>query len=343
MNQASTRPPRVVLIAGRRVADVLDVSRLEAAGLTVERRFDLENSPDEARLVEALAGSSGVVAGGEQYSRAVLGALPSLRIVARMGVGHDRVDVPAATELGTLVSITPGTIEPAVAEWTIAHILAVRRRLLQADRAVRDQQWTLPDVLGPSLIGATVGIVGLGRIGREVVNRLAGFGCSLIATDPVADAAEWAARGVTVVPLDELLRQSDVVTLHIPLSEATRNLIGRREIALMRPTAIIVNTSRGGLIDEDALLTALREGRIAGAGLDVFATEPVTADHPLLGLDNVVMTGHVAYATHAAAQAAAQGAIDAVLSVALGRLPSGVLNPEAVKKRPLAPFAAVSV
>lgn len=334
--------PRVVLVAGRRVAEALDVSRLEAAGIAVERRFDLENSLDEAAVIAGLRDSVGVVAGGETYSRAVLEALPALRIVARMGVGYDRVDVDAATALGTLVAITPGTIEPAVAEWTVAHILAVRRRLLQAHQAVRDQRWTLPEVLSPSLIGATVGVVGLGRIGREVIARLAGFGCTLIAADPVADRAAWAERGVEVVELDELLRRSDVVTLHVPLHATTRNLIGAREIALMRPGAIIVNTSRGGLIDEDALLAALREGRLGGAGLDVFATEPATADNPLLGLDNVVTTGHVAYATRAAAIAAAQGAIDAVLSVLAGALPQGVLNPAAVETRPLSPLVAVS-
>ena len=339
MSDTPPGPPRVVLIAGRRVADAMDVARLEAAGIAVERRFDLENSLDETLVIDGLRDCFGVVAGGETYSRAVLESLPSLRIVARMGVGYDRVDIEAATALGTLVSITPGTIEPAVAEWTVAHILAVRRRLLQAHQAVRDQRWTLPDVLSPSLIGATVGIVGLGRIGREVITRLAGFGCTLIATDPLADAKEWAERGIEVVPLDDLLRRSDVVTLHIPLHETTRNLIGPREIALMRPGAIIVNTSRGGLIDEDALLAALHDGRLGGAGLDVFAEEPATADNPLLGFDNVLTTGHVAYATRAAALAAAQGAVDAVLSVATGKLPAGVLNPAAVKNRPLSPFA----
>jgi phosphoglycerate dehydrogenase-like enzyme len=324
---------RIALVAGRAVDGELDVSGLTEAGFIVERKRELENVLDEQRIVAGLRDSWGVVAGGEVYSRTVLQALPKLRVVARMGVGYDRVDVSAATELGILVSITPGTIEPAVAEWTVAHILAVRRRLFMADRAVRDGKWTLPQVLSPSLVGATVGLIGLGRIGREVVKRLAGFGCRLIGRDPIADPVEWKQRGVEVVDLATLLERSDVVSLHIPLSEETRGLIGARELARMRPSAILINTSRGGLIDEEALAAALRAGRIAGAGLDAFAKEPLPAASPLLGLDNVVLTGHVAYATDVAARAAAQNAIDAVVKVARGEKPAGALNPEVIQRR----------
>jgi len=319
---------RVALVAGKAVDDEIDVSKLTKAGFAVERKHELENVLEERRVIAGLSGFWGVVAGGERYSRTVLKALPDLTIVARMGLGFDRVDIAAATELGVLVSITPGTIEPAVAEWTVAHILAVRRRLFLADRAVRDGRWTLPEVLSPSLAGATVGLIGLGRIGREVVKRVAGFGCVLIGTDPAANADQWRLSGVEIVPLSALLSRSDVVSLHLPLSDETRGMIGAGELAQMKPSAIIVNTSRGGLIDEDALAAALREGRIAGAGLDAFATEPLRADSPLLRLENVVLTGHVAYATRFAARAAAQGAVDAVVSLALGALPSGALNPE---------------
>lgn len=333
---------RIALVAGRAVDGALDVSGLTQAGFIVERKRDLENVLDEQPIVAGLRDSWGVVAGGEVYSRAVLQALPRLRVVARMGVGYDRVDVAAATELGVLVSITPGTIEPAVAEWTVAHILAVRRRLFLADRAVRDGKWTLPQVLSPSLVGATVGLIGLGRIGREVVKRLAGFGCTLIGSDPVADPVEWRVHGVEVVDLGMLLERSDVVSLHIPLSDKTRGLIGAKELARMRPSAILINTSRGGLIDEEALAAALREGRIAGAGLDAFAKEPLPAASPLFGLDNVVLTGHVAYATDVAARAAAQNAIDAVLKVALGEIPSGALNPEVIERNLLGRRAAMT-
>jgi phosphoglycerate dehydrogenase-like enzyme len=222
----------------------------------------------------------------------------------------------------------------------MAHMLAVIRRLLLSDRAVRDGSWKLPNVLGPSLVGATVGLVGLGRIGREVVKRLAGFGCTVIASDPVADPAEWRQRGVEVVDLGTLLERSDVVSLHIPLSDKTRNLIGAKEIARMRPTAIVINTSRGGLIDEDALAAALRAGRLAGAGLDAFAMEPLPASSPLLGLDNVVLTGHVAYGSEVAARASAQAAIDAVVKVALGGMPTGTLNPEVLERNLLGRRAA---
>jgi phosphoglycerate dehydrogenase-like enzyme len=323
---------RVTLVAGRHVDGELDVSGLERAGFTVERKRELENNLDEEAIIAGLRGSWGVVAGGEVYTRRVLEALPDLRIVARMGVGYDRVDVAAATELGVLVSITPDTIEPAVAEWTLAHMLAVRRRLLVADRAVRDGRWMLPNFLNPSLVGATVGLIGLGRIGREVVKRLSGFGCTIIGTDPAADVAEWRARQVEVVDLDSLLDRSDVVSLHVPLSERTRNLIGARELARMRSSAILINTSRGGLVDEEALAVAIREGRLAGAGLDVFEREPLSTSSPLRELDNVVLTGHVAYSTHVAALAAGQNAIDAVARLAGGEMPIGALNPAVVEK-----------
>jgi D-3-phosphoglycerate dehydrogenase len=333
-------PRRIALIAGGLVEDQLDLSGLEMAGLAVARQRDIQNSQDEALLIERLAETWGVVAGGEAYSRSVLSALPELRVVARVGVGYDRVDVAAATELGKIVTITPNTIEPAVAEWTIAHILAVRRRLLQTVRAVRSGQWTLPDVLSPGLVGATVGLVGLGRIGREVVKRLAGFGCTIVATDPAADPSEWRRHGVEIVRLDALLAWSDVVSLHVPLMPSTRHIIGARECALMRPTAIIINTSRGGLIDEAALLAALKAGRIAGAGLDTFETEPLPVDNPLLALQNVLVTGHVAYATQEAARASAQGAVDAVVKLARGEVPVGVINPEVLERNPLMRIAA---
>jgi D-3-phosphoglycerate dehydrogenase/(S)-sulfolactate dehydrogenase len=345
MNVAASKPHsggRVVLVAGRAVDGELDVSSLEESGFIVDRDRELENNLDEQTVIARLRGSWGVVAGGEVYSRRVLEALPELRIVARMGVGYDRVDVAAATALGVLVSITPGTIEPAVAEWTVAHILVVRRRLFLADRAVREGRWTLPQILSPSLVGATVGLIGLGRIGREVVKRLAGFGCTLIGSDPLADPDEWRARHVEVVDLDTLLERSDVVSLHVPLSEGTRGLIGAKELARMRPSAILINTSRGGLVDEEALAAAIRNGRIAGAGLDAFASEPLPASSSLRDLDNVVLTGHVAYATHVAARAAAQNAIDAVAGLARGEMPMGVLNPEVIEKARLGYRATMS-
>jgi D-3-phosphoglycerate dehydrogenase/(S)-sulfolactate dehydrogenase len=319
---------KVALIAGGLVEDQLDLSVLERAALAVTRQRDLQNTRDEAVLIERLAGTWGVVAGGETYSRPVLAALPELRVIARVGVGYDRVDVQAATEFGKVLSITPNTIEPAVAEWTLAQMLAVRRRLLQADRAVRNGRWTTADVLSPSLSGATVGLIGLGRVGREVAKRLVGFDCTVIGADPAANSAEWHKRGVETVPLDALIERSDVISLHVPLMPSTRHIIGAKELARMRPSAIVINTSRGGLIDEEALFAALQSGRLAGAGLDTFETEPLSTDSPLLSLDNVVVSGHVAYATLKAARASAQGAIDALAAFANGEVPACVVNPE---------------
>jgi phosphoglycerate dehydrogenase-like enzyme len=340
MNDASHPKPRVILIAGRRADEALDFSSVEAAGFVVERRYELENTQDERQLVAALRGAWAVVAGGEPYSRTVLEALPGLRLVARVGVGYDRVDIAAATALGKLVTITPGTIERAVAEFTVALILAARRKLVAADHAVRSGQWQMPDILSTGLIGATVGLVGLGRIGGMVARRLAGFECRLVGTDPVAYAGEWRGRGVELIAFEELLEASDVVSLHLPLTPGTRHLIGAPELARMRKTAVLVNTSRGGLVDETALVAALAAGQIGGAGLDVYEEEPLPAASALLGFSNVVLSGHVAWATHGAARASAQRALDCVLALARGEMPEGALNPQIAKSQPLAPLRA---
>ncbi|MGQ9567576.1 MAG: 2-hydroxyacid dehydrogenase [Anaerolineae bacterium] len=254
----------------------------------------------------------------------VLARAPRLRLIQHQGVGYDNVDVAAAARRGVPVALTPeGTTIP-VAEHVFLLILSLYRNLLTAAMALRDGRW-LQWSLRPhsfNLMGKRLGIVGLGRIGREVARRGRAFGCEVLYTDLVRAPAEVEAElGATYVSLGDLLAQVEILTLHVPLTEATRGLIGARELARMRPSAILINTARGGLVDEEALYHALVTGQIAGAGLDVFAQEPPPPDHPLLRLENVVATPHIAAGTRDALQEKMRAAFANMQRVAQGLEP----------------------
>ena len=219
---------------------------------------------------------------------AELDLLPDLRLVANYGVGYDRVDVPACRERGVAVTNTPGVLDAAVADLTLALILVCRRHLLESDRFVREGRWqrgwARPELLGRDLAGSTLGLVGMGRIGSEVARRAAAFGMRIVHH-----------RRSEGLPLDELLRTSDVVSLHVPLTPETDGLISRERLGVLRDGATLVNTARGAIVDEEALVEELVSGRIS-AGLDVFADEPRVPER-LLDLPNVVLTPHIASAT----------------------------------------------
>jgi len=219
---------------------------------------------------------------------AELDLLPDLRLVANYGVGYDRVDVAACRERGVAVTNTPGVLDAAVADLTLALILACRRHLVASDRFVREGRWergwARPELLGRDLAGATLGVVGFGRIGRQVASRAQAFGMRIVFH-----------RRTGGLPLDELLRTADVVSLHLPLTPETDGLVSRERLALLQDGATLVNTARGAIVDEDALVEELVSGRIS-AGLDVFADEPRVPER-LLKLPNVVLTPHVASAT----------------------------------------------
>ena len=288
-------------------------------------------------LGEALAGSWATVAGNESYSAPVLARLPELRAIARAGIGYDRVDIGAATARGVAVLVTPGAAAEAVADFALALILGAVRRLLVLDRSVREGRWRPPGLSG-DLAGATVGIVGLGRIGGAVARRLHGFGCRLLAYEPQPDSGLCDALAIECVALDELLSHANIVTLHAPLLPATLHLIGARELALMKPTAVLVNTSRGALVDEAALVDALAAGRLAGAALDVFEREPLPTDDPLARLPNVLLSGHAATFTRGGVERTIAIVVENLLAVADGRLPPGrVVNPEAWAAPPASP------
>jgi glyoxylate reductase len=247
------------------------------------------------------------------------GAGPRLRVVAQFGVGYDNVDVEAATARGVLVTNTPDVLTGAVAELTLGLVLALLRRIAEGDRLIRrGGEWGLAPtfMLGRGLAGRTLGVVGYGRIGREVARLAEAHGMRVV----------WTRRSGGGLPLDELLAAADVVSLHTPLEEETRHLIGARELALMRPGAVLVNTSRGPVVDEGALVAALREGRLAGAALDVFEREPQVPEE-LLGMEHVVLTPHVGSATEEAREAMGMLCVEALRAVLLeGRRPPHALN-----------------
>jgi phosphoglycerate dehydrogenase-like enzyme len=281
---------------------------------------------DPAVLVRHLEGIDAVMASVENYSRRVLEA-SRLRAIARMGVGYDAVDVDAATDQGIAVTITPGTNEHSVAEMTMFLILAVMRGFPARYREVLTGKWTKRSL--PRLAGQTLGLVGLGRIGKAVVPRAQGLGLKVIAYDPVPDTAFAAQNNVRLCPFDQLLAEADIVSLHLPALRECSDLINRQTLGQMKPGSVLINTARGGLVDEDALVEALRSGHLLGAGLDVFKTEPLPLDSPLLTLDNVFLSPHMAGLDHASLEAMGTVAARCIADLYQGRWPEGcVVNPQ---------------
>jgi phosphoglycerate dehydrogenase-like enzyme len=300
---------------------------LREAGLAI--RLAPKTGPRSPADVRGLmADATAAIVSTDPFDESVFRACKELRVVARVGVGFDTVDVAAATRAGVVVTTTPGAIEETVADHTVALILSALRRIVETDASVRRGEWNRGGELTAwELHGRTVGLVGFGAIGRTVARRLSGFDVRLLAHD-VAPASF---DGVALVGLDELLSSSDVVSIHVPLLDATRGLIGERALALMRPDAILVNTSRGEVVDEAALVRALAEGRLRAAALDVFEAEP-PAGSPLLGLANVTLSPHVAGLSVASIRRMLQLASESVVTVLRGEVPSTAVNPDAVPR-----------
>jgi len=299
------------------VAEALDpagLARLRAAGHEVVEGTGLGGGALAAALRDVHAV---VVRGGTRVTEELLRGAPLLRIVVRVGTGLGNVDLAAARERGVQVAGTPGAIVLSVAEHTFALLLALERHLARADAELRRGGWPHAEFVGRELYGRTLGLVGFGLVGREVAWRARAFGMSVRWDDPplelVPAGYEWTQRAT----LEELLPKADVLSLHLPLTRATRGLIGARELAQLRPDAVLVNCARGGLVDERALAAALAEGRLRGAALDVFAAEP-PGESPLLALPNVVLTPHLGGATVEARRRAGLEAAALVIE-ALGR------------------------
>ena len=299
-------------------------ARLRAAGLRIELA-PKHGHRDAVQVARLAAPAVAAIVSTDPFDARVFAAAPALRVVARVGVGTDSIDLAAATEAGVVVTTTPGANRETAADHALAMTLAALRRVVEHDASVRRGEWRRGgEMTGWDLHDTTVGLVGYGEIGRAVGRRLLGFGARLLVCDPAADGC---APG-EVVPLETLLRRADVVSLHVPLDTGTRHLIGARELALMPSHAILVNTSRGGLVDEAALVEALRSRRLRAAALDVFAGEPhLTAG--LAALPNVVLTPHVGGLSERSIAAMTARATDQVLAVLAGRPdPACVANPE---------------
>jgi glyoxylate reductase len=306
---------------GRRALDLLD-----AAG------FKLVHPPKagpltEAELLPLLPAMDAVFASMDKFTAAVLGSkeAATLKLISRWGVGYDAIDVPAATKQGIVIAYTPGLLNDAVADYAMALLFAVARRVHEGHTSMREGKWT--SLWGQDVSGKTLGIIGCGRIGQAVAKRASGFNMRLLGADtqPNDDAKKL---GIEFVPLDQLLAESDYVSLHCALTPETRGLIGEPQLRRMKPTAYLINTSRGPVIDEAVLVRALNEKWIAGAAIDAFVVEPLPADHPLRSAPNLLLTPHQAsFGTDTGARVS-EAAARAIVEMQAGRKPQWIVNPE---------------
>jgi len=305
------------------IAEELSPATVEALGPDFEVRN--VDGTDRAALLAALADASAVlIRSATQMDAEAIAAAPQLKVIARAGVGLDNVDVKSATTAGVMVVNAPTSNIISAAELTVGHILSLARHIPAAHGALAQGQWKRSKYTGTELYEKTIGIIGLGRIGALITARMQAFGTNVVAYDPYVTAARAQQLGVTLLSLEELLAQSDFITIHMPKTPETTGMISTEQLGLMKPSAFIVNVARGGLIDEDALYAALTSGRIAGAGLDVFVSEPPT-ESPLLALENVIVTPHLGASTDEAQEKAGVSVAKSV-RLALG----GELVPDAV-------------
>jgi len=309
---------------GRIVQDGIRV--LEAEG-TIER------SPHERALKKDelrgyLENVEAAILGADNCDRDVLSNAKSLKIVARHGIGYDNIDLAAATANGIIVTYTPDVNTIAVAEHAMALILSLARKIPCADASVKARKWEGLRFVGSELMGKTLGIIGLGRIGAETAKRALAFGMKVLYFDKYKEREYGERLGAISVPLDQLLAESDFVSIHTALTPETKGMIGPKEIALMKKVACLINTARGPIIDGKALTDALMEKRIAGAALDVFQTEPPAPDDALLSLNNVILTPHIAAYTVEAIRRMDVMAAEDVVKALQGRTPEHIANTE---------------
>lgn len=293
--------------------------------------FVVDRAPSGARrdpgdVIRLMRNAVAAIVSADPFTEAVFEASPRLRVIARLGVGTDSIDLGAATRAGVVVTTTPGLNDETCADHALALLLAAMRRVVEHDASVRRGEWNRGEALTPwNLHGKRVGVVGYGRIGRSVVRRLQSFGTEVRVCDPLAVMDV----GVAASTLDDLLPWADVLTLHTPLNPHTAGLIGLTELARMRPEAILVNTSRGGVVDELALREALVQGRLRAAALDVFESEPPDISR-WRDLPNVVLSPHIGGLSIESIDAMARQCVQQVLDLLDGHTPPGVVNPDAV-------------
>lgn len=319
---------------------VLVADPIAAEGVEFLRRHlsvDVKTGLSVEELLSVIGSYDALIVRSEtKVTAQVLEAGEHLQVVARAGVGVDNIDVEAATKRGVLVVNAPLGNTIAAAEHAMALMLSLARRVPQADASVRAGEWKRSRFMGTELNHKTLGIVGLGKVGMEVARRARSFGMTLLAYDPYVSAAAAEAVGARLFALDELMRQADVVTVHVPLTSSNRNFIGERELALAKPGMLLLNVARGGVVDEQAVVEALKNGRIGGAGFDVFVNEPVESDHLLLSLDQTVLTPHLGASTREAQVKVALEVAEQVVDVLNGRPARGAVNAPALPPELLA-------
>ena len=318
---------RIALVSSRSFAQVVPVGEkiLTKAGFEVLRVSPEERPLDAAKMARIVSREDPdvIISGAEPITAQVLAASKRLRMIMKHGVGVDNIDLDAAKSLGVMVANAPGTNTEAVADLTVGMMLALLRGICEANNSTRVGEWNR--FMGHELGAMTVGVVGTGRIGTEVVKRIHGFGSRIIAFDVVQQADLVANYAVRYVALDQLLENSDIVTLHVPLMEQTRHMIGTRELGLMRESAYLINAARGDLIDEVALYDHLAAHRIAAAALDVFSTEP-PQESLLLELSNVFAIPHIGAYTYEAMEHMDRMCAETILDVFTGKRPTNLLN-----------------
>lgn len=322
---SNTTPRRSIFVTRNLPGDA--VARLAQHVAIDQWPGDLPPPYDE--LTRRAASADGIICLlTDRIDAALLAAAPSLRAIANVAVGYDNIDVAAATARGIPVGNTPGVLTETTADLAFALILACARRIVEADRFLRDGRWRTWDpnlLLGHDVFGATLGIVGYGKIGRAVARRARGFDMRVLYTSRTEASNDSPGERVE---LDALLRESDFVSLHVPLTPETKRMIGERELRLMKRTAILVNTARGGVIDQPALVRALEAGWIAGAGLDVAEVEPIPPHDALLRAPSVTLLPHIGSASHATRERMAAMAVDNCLAALRGERMPHCVNPE---------------
>lgn len=286
---------------------------------------------DDEALLKDIDRYDAIITRTQPVTKEMIAAADQLEVIVKHGTGIDNIDVEAASECGVIVANTPGANTTSVAEHAVTLLLVVKRNVVQADRATRDADWRRHDFQGHELTGRTIGLFGAGNAGQRLANLLAGFDVSCIAYDPYVDTESLPENVTLVESEDKLFEHADDISVHAPLTDETHHAIGQRELELLPDNAVVVNTARGGIVDEEALAAALREGTLGGAGIDVFETEPPNSDNPLLDCESAVFTQHNAGVTVEALQNMSREAAANVRTVYDGGVPETTLNPDAIE------------
>ena len=302
-----------------------EIKILEGMGISA-RFVPLEGTSDTERIIETLNGFDFVLAGPELWNKAALSGVKSLKMIARLGTGVEKIDIEAASELGIAISNTPGANACSVAQHALCYMLDLGLSITKYDRNMR--KGLMDRGRGIDLIGKTVGLVGFGNIPRLLAKLLSGFDTQILAFDVQKDEIAAKELGVRYVEMDELIEKSDYISLHVPMNKQTAGMVNMDFLKKMKPTAYLINTSRGGVVNEGDLIEALQHGVIAGAGLDVYETSPVSADNPLIAMENVVHTPYVAFSSELGNTKTMDIAIKSISEFIAGEDVSFLLNPK---------------